>query len=382
MKLIIHHHALVYQDEFGYWFPSFIGSWLNEISNQFEEVAFICEMTSVKSENQDFLIHKSNFTVLSIGIRGVNTSSQKKQRIYQLGKEFTPHYSHLIIRGITPRQFQVFKAFNGLPSSFLMVGSLIDSKPKLKFDYFHIVVWGLYYLRIYHLKKISESSRIFANSPQIIKEFKLKMNINAEFVPTNTLKNSHFNEFAFRGFQKIPVLLFCGRVVKEKGIEELILALGRLKRSSKLFKLHIVGSIANSYKNYLDNLINQEEIKEEVVFEGFKKFGDELLSFFKQADIYILPSYHEGFPHSIWEASSTSTPIITTKVGGIPGLVSEKEVIFTEAKSVNSLVDSIESLMADPDKAKKVSQAAFNLAQNYSIENCVQILKCKISQLK
>ena len=382
MKLIIHHHALVYQDEFGYWFPSFIGAWLNEISNQFLEVAFIGEMTNNKSENQDFLVNKINFKVLSIGIRGVNTSSQKKQKIKQLGKEYVSQYSHLIIRGITPRQYQVFKAFKELPSCFLMVGSLIDSKPKFRFDYIYLIVFFLYYIRRYQLRIMSKKSTFFANSPQIINEFKNQMRINSEFVPTNTLQNSHFNEFAFRGFQNMPVLLFCGRVVKDKGIEELILAIGKLKRAGKRVKLHIVGSISNSYKNYIDNLIEQEGILEEVVFEGFKKFGDELLSFYKLADIYILPSYHEGFPHSIWEASSTSTPIITTKVGGIPGLVSEKEVFFTEAKSVNSLVDSIGRLIADPDNAKKVSHAAFNLAQNYSIENCVQILKCKISQLK
>jgi glycosyltransferase involved in cell wall biosynthesis len=378
MKVLIHHHALVYQDEFGYWFPSFIGSWLNEISNQFDEVAFIGEMTLTKSENQDFLVSKTNFKVLSIGIRDVNTSSQKRQRIFKLGKEFASYYTHLIIRGITPRQYQVFKAFKGLPSSFLMVGSLIDSKPRLKFDYFHIIVWGLYYLRMYHLKKISESSKIFANSPQIIKEFKLRMNINAEFVPTNTLKNSHFNEFAFRGFHKTPILLFCGRVVKDKGIEELILAIGNLKRSGKLFKLHIVGSITKSYKLYLDNLIDQEGIKEEIVFEGFKRFGEELLSYFKLADIYVLPSYHEGFPHSIWEASSTSTPIITTKVGGIPGLVSEKEVFFTEVKSVDGLKKSIEYLIDNPNLAENRAMAAFNLAKGFTIESCVKILKQKL----
>ena len=79
MKLIIHHHALVYQDELGFWFPSFIGAWLNELSNQFEEVAFIGEQSQTKLENQDYLIQKSNFTYLTIGTRGVNSSKQKKK---------------------------------------------------------------------------------------------------------------------------------------------------------------------------------------------------------------------------------------------------------------------------------------------------------------
>jgi glycosyltransferase involved in cell wall biosynthesis len=287
-----------------------------------------------------------------------------------------------VIRGITPRQFFIFKAFSEVPSVFLMVGSLLDGRPKFKFNYTSMVVWLLFFIRRHQLKKISKKSLVFANSPLIVDEFKSHMNIFSDFVPTNTLQNSHFNEFSFRGFRKEPVLLFCGRVVKEKGVEELILAIGRLKRAGRVFKLHIVGSVTNEYKKHLDVLIKEEDISEVTVFEGFKKFGDELLSFFKMADIYVLPSHHEGFPHSIWEACSTSTPILTTRVGGIPGLVSEKEVFFSDVKSVNSLVNSIERIISDADNAKEISHAAFNLARNYTVENCVKILKDEINRGK
>jgi glycosyltransferase involved in cell wall biosynthesis len=378
VKLIIHHHSLVFQNSQGYWFPSFIGAWLDEISMQFEDVVFIGEMSQGKLENQDFLINKPNFRVEFFGVRGICSSSKKKAKIKQLGKELSTQYSHLIIRGITPRQYQVFSAFKGLSSSFLMVGSLKDSKPTLKANYVSIIVWLLFFLRRHQLKLISKKSRIFANSPLIVSELNAFLNVKSEFVPTNTLRNHHFTEFAFRGFQPKPVLLFCGRVVKDKGIEELILAMGKLKKSGTLLKLHIVGSITESYKKYLEKLIIEEGIEGEVFFEGFKKFGEELLSFFRMADLYVLPSYHEGFPHTIWEASSTSTPIITTKVGGIPGLVSEKEVFFTLSKSVDQLSNSIEKVINNPVASEKTAHAAFNLARQFTIENCVRILKDKI----
>lgn len=87
MKLIIHHHSLVYHDEFGYWFPSFIGSWLNEILNQIEEVAFVGEMSRNKQENQDYLINNPNFKLLSIGTKGIDSRFKKMQRIKYLGKK-------------------------------------------------------------------------------------------------------------------------------------------------------------------------------------------------------------------------------------------------------------------------------------------------------
>lgn len=260
-----------------------------------------------------------------------------------------------------------------------MVGSINDSRPQLKLNYTSIIVWFLFYLRRIQLIQISKGARIFANSPQIIEEFKSVMNVNAEFIPTNTIQNSHFNSFIFRGFQYYPVILFCGRVVREKGIEELIYAISALKKAGKVFRLHIVGAITKSYKIYLDNIIEKENLYKEVSYKGFVKFGDELLSLYRSSDIYVLPSYHEGFPHSIWEAASTSTPIITTKVGGIPGLVSEKEVFFTEVKSVENLKKSIEFVIGNPQIANLRTLGAYNLAKCYSIENCVKILLDKIN---
>lgn len=381
MKLIIHHHALVFKDEFGFWFPSFIGSWINEILNQIEEVAFLGELSQTKLESQDNLVHKPNFKFLSIGTRGVNTSNQKKNRIKQIGIEYSSHYNKLLIRGITPKQYQVFKAFNSIPTSFLMVGSLLDSKPKFKFNYVSVVVWLLYFIRRYQLRVISKKSKVFANSPQIILEFFKIMDVKAEFVPTNTIQNSHFKGFTFRGFQSKPVLLFCGRIVKEKGIEELIFAIGKLRKSGRIVKLHIVGSIAKPYKLYLEKLIVQEGIETEVIFEGFIKFGDDLLDYYKRADIYILPSYHEGFPHSIWEAACSCTPIITTNVGGIPGLVSDSMVTFINVKSVESLVENIEKLILNPTRAKTLAFNAYKNAEKYTLEKCVSILITKIENV-
>jgi glycosyltransferase involved in cell wall biosynthesis len=204
------------------------------------------------------------------------------------------------------------------------------------------------------------------------------MDIKAEFIPTNTLQNAHFNSFIFRGFQENPVILFCGRVVKEKGIEELIYAISSLKKAGKIYSLHIVGPISKSYKIYLEHIIEKEGLNKVVYFKGFVKFGNELLSVYRSSDIYVLPSYHEGFPHSIWEAASTSTPIITTKVGGIPGLVSDNEVFFTEVKSAESLKKAIEFVYCNPKITNLKALGAYNLAKSHSIESCINILIQKI----
>jgi len=380
LNLIIHHHALVYGDYQGFWFPSFIGSWVNEITKHFEKVAFIAEMSKTKIENQDFLVFAPNLEIIPIGTRGQNTSKEKNKKIFEIAEKYSNEYDQLLIRGITPRQYQVYKAFNKLPCSFLMVGSIIDSKPKLKPDFKSILLWVIYFLRRTQLKLIGKNSLVLANSPQIVKEFKIQFRIEAQFVPTNTLQNSDFDNFCFRGFKQEPVLLFCGRVVKEKGIEEVILAIAQLKNAGKVFKLKIVGSITDSYREYLNNLIIKEGIHEKVSFEGFKKFGPELFSYYLSSDFFVLPSYHEGFPHSIWEASAKCIPILTTCVGGIPGLVSNEEVCFIETRSAESIVQSIEFLLENPDIAEKMVKSAFEKGKQFSIQNCVIILKKKLEE--
>ena len=295
-----------------------------------------------------------------------------------MGEKYSPLFSCLIIRGITPWQYQIFKSFINLPCFFLMVGSLIDSKPKINFSYSSIIIYLFYLLRTFQLYKISRKAVVLVNSPQITNEFKSILKVDAEFVPTNTLKNAHFNHFIFRGFRNIPVLLFCGRVVKDKGIEELIKAVGVLKIAGIVCQLIVIGSIVPDYRSSLENLIKSKNVSSNVIFKGFVEFGDDLLSLYRFSDIYILPSYHEGFPHSIWEASCSSTPIITTRVGGIPGLVTDNEVFFTEVKSVKSLAKSIQYILSNPELAKSKALSAYCLAKKYSIENCIQIFKSRI----
>ena len=68
-----------------------------------------------------------------------------------------------------------------------------------------------------------------------------------------------------------------------------------------------------------------------------KKMGHELLSFYRKADIFIMPSLHESFPRTIWEAMASGCVVLTTNVGSIPLLLSHKKnCIMVEKKMIFS----------------------------------------------
>ena len=86
-------------------------------------------------------------------------------------------------------------------------------------------------------------------------------------------------------------------------------------------------------------------------------------------DIYILPSYHEGFPRTIWEAMANSLPVVATNVGGIPNyLENNKNVILIEPKSVEEIVLGISKLLNNNTLRKNIIKNGYNLASKNTLE--------------
>jgi glycosyltransferase involved in cell wall biosynthesis len=211
---------------------------------------------------------------------------------------------------------------------------------------------------------------MLANSPNTVTELKAYLKIESHFAPTNTIRQDDFVPLQFRHFRSKPEILFCGRVVRDKGIEELIAAVGLLKNEGLECVLRVVGKADPAYQCQLQGIASTYSVRQQVYFEGFIPFGELLLQYYRNADLYVLPSWHEGFPHSIWEAAASCTPILATPVGGIPGNVSEDEIHFIQPKNPEEIAKKIKYLLESPEKAYNKIEAAYKRALNYTVEEC------------
>lgn len=122
------------------------------------------------------------------------------------------------------------------------------------------------------------------------------------------------------------VIGFVGRIVKDKGIDELIQAWKIVKLLNPNLKLLLVGPIEER-----DSI--SEESKR-IIFEDesivFTDFVLDSAPYFSLMDIFILPSYREGFPTVTLEASSMKLPVIITKATGCEESIRENSTgIFT-----------------------------------------------------
>lgn len=165
-------------------------------------------------------------------------------------------------------------------------------------------------------------------------------------------------------------IFYLGWVIKEKGIEELLLAWHELKKENKDWKLKIAGPLASDYREYLekDNLLEDVEILPELSH-------DEAMEYMKRAGIFVLPSYTEGFPNVILEAMALKTPVVATKVGAIPEMLKSAESLVN-SKNYCELRDVIDKLIKSDTKRQEISDMLYKRAvYEYNIEVIYQKYK-------
>lgn len=104
--------------------------------------------------------------------------------------------------------------------------------------------------------------------------------------------------------------LFVGRVMHEKGVDELFSAARRLKHAyGDGVEFHVVGSFEEGYKS----LVNELEQAGVVKYHGYQS---DMKHFYAMADCVVLPSYHEGMSNVLLEAAASGRPLITSDIPG------------------------------------------------------------------
>jgi glycosyltransferase involved in cell wall biosynthesis len=161
-------------------------------------------------------------------------------------------------------------------------------------------------------------------------------------------------------------ILFLSRMIKEKGIFELIIAFENLNKRIQNLELIIAGD-GEAFRQV--NEIVQD--KKNIRLTGYVE-GKEKITLFKESDIYILPSYTEGLPISVLEAMLFGLPIITTKVGGLKKFFKHKQMgYFIEAKNIKDLENKIELILKDKNKLEEISKFNYQYAHNNLTSNIV-----------
>lgn len=171
-------------------------------------------------------------------------------------------------------------------------------------------------------------------------------------------------------------ILYLGRMTNDKGILELLHAVAELKESKYKFELSLVGD--GEYFDELKKLADHLNLHDIVSFKGATFDSQEIRRHFLNSDIYILPSYHEGFPRTLYEAMIYGTPIITTFVGGISSLMRDGvNCMKIEPMSIKDIVLSLTFAFENYDQfsllAGKATETVSNLLETRKYSHAMDV---------
>ena len=163
-------------------------------------------------------------------------------------------------------------------------------------------------------------------------------------------------------------VMFLGWVVKTKGVEELLEAWEAVHKRHADWVLNIVGP----YKQEYYHALGVKYSSDGVVFCGEKKH-DEAMDLLNKSAIFILPSYTEGFPNSVLEAMALKKPIIATRVGAIPDMLSDGCGVLVQKGCVSDIAEALDALISE-NSARVVmgEKARKKLEDEYTIEKAIE----------
>ncbi len=149
------------------------------------------------------------------------------------------------------------------------------------------------------------------------------------------------------------VFCFVGRVVKQKGVEELTEAFAALHRKYDFVKLVIVGppeEALDPLGAYIWSIMTSHPA---IIRTGYRKDVRPLMA---MSDVFVLPSYREGLPNVLLQAGAMDLPCITTDTVGCNEIIqNRKNGLLVQVKSTWSLHDAMETMVKDVELRKKMS---------------------------
>lgn len=153
--------------------------------------------------------------------------------------------------------------------------------------------------------------------------------------------------------------LYVGRLVRDKGINELVEAFVKLHQENSNTRLWLVGRLEDS----LDSIKLSTKAMIEDANNGTEsvgpKYEDDLLEYYAASDCLVLPSYREGFPNTPIEAGAMGLPCIVTDINGSREIIADGENGFVvPPQDADKLYEAMSRIVHDKEKREAMAANA------------------------
>ena len=239
-----------------------------------------------------------------------------------------------------------------------------------------LAVEKLTYRFAHHIYPNSKGLVDFIISNKLCPENKLKIIGNGS---SNGIDTKYFSSNALIKAQALKlqdaykinnddfVFCFVGRIVKDKGIVELHKAFTSFVETNEKSKLILVGSFENELDPLPNDIIDSIKNNPKIIMAGYK---NDIRPFLELADLFVFPSYREGFPNVVMQACCFNLPCIVTNIYGSNEIISNNiNGLVIEKKNSNALYEAMKELANNPTLLKRFGEnARDNIVEKYDKE--------------
>jgi glycosyltransferase involved in cell wall biosynthesis len=374
MKIAFYYHIPIIVKPDGLYVPGYLGVFVNELANNCETLYYIAHQARKHEEDAaDYKIPAKNISFVDLGLK---TPSWYREifhkRVLKKPLKQINECDVLIVRAPTPLAAYFYKYLNKTKIWYLVVGDYLEATDHYRTTTFRNKLI-YYYLHIndYFFQKRIKKTPLLVNSPSLYDKYK-KVNDQVFLIRTTTLSQNDFFYREDTSFADIKNIVYAGSYSPAKGLFELLDAFQLLIEEGTNAKLHLVGWEDNPDKPVEVALRKKCEvlgISDLVVFHGKKKIGPDLNAMYRMADVYVIPSHHEGFPRTIWEAMANGAPVVATAVGGIPRFLENgKNAILIEPQNIIQIKDALYKVLNDRSLRKKLMKEAYATVADNTLE--------------
>jgi len=147
------------------------------------------------------------------------------------------------------------------------------------------------------------------------------------------------------------VFVFVGRLVTDKGINELVAAFTDLSKQNSQCKLLLVGPYENELDPLHQETLDLIESNKSIISVGFQ---DDIRPYLALSDVFVFPSYREGFPNVVLQAGAMNLPCIVTDISGSNEIiVQDKNGIILPIKNKKAIFDGLNTMLLDVELRNK-----------------------------
>lgn len=167
-----------------------------------------------------------------------------------------------------------------------------------------------------------------------------------------------------------PYLLFIGRLEKRKNIEGIIDAYKILVEKYNIpHKLILAGNRGFGYEA-ISYKLKAKSHKKDIILPGYIS-EEEKNNLLKNADVFLFPTFYEGFGLPVLEAQSVGTPVVTSKVSSLPEIAGEGAAYCVPEEPV-SIAEAVRAVLGDKEFRERLIKKGQENCQRFSWEKCAE----------